>query len=121
MSSGLVFKFALFARMTRTKLYNYSPKYVRDTLNETVVLSDELVIKEKELILNLMKIDQQRLYLRYGFRSLRPFCVRALRLSRTLSRTQAQRIVTEVRRAQTTFDSGNQSVRVSFEEPVQEF
>lgn len=44
-------------------------------------------------------------YLRYGFRSLRPFCEKALRLSRI----QAQRIVTEVRRTQTTLDSGKNS------------
>lgn len=88
--------------MTRHQLYKIHPKYVRDTLNSAVELSDELLTKEKELISHLILIDQNRLYQRYGFRSLRPFCVKALRFSRT----QAQRIVTEVRRIQTTFDSG---------------
>jgi hypothetical protein len=88
--------------MTRHKLYNISPKHVRDTLNSAVALSDEIAKKESELISMLIQIDQNRLFLRYGFRSLRPFCVKALRISRT----QAQRIVTEVRRTQTTFDSG---------------
>ncbi len=88
--------------MTRHKLYQTHPKFVRDTLNSAVEKSDELLAKERELISLLTLIDQNRFYLRYGFRSLRPFCVKALKFSRI----QAQRIVTEVRRTQTTFDSG---------------
>lgn len=88
--------------MTRNKLYDLAPKYVRDTLNSAVDLSEEISKKEHELILLLVQIDQSRLFLRYGFRSLRPFCIKALRISRT----QSQRIVTEVRRRQSTFDSG---------------
>ncbi|MCM2352375.1 MAG: hypothetical protein NDI63_02080 [Pseudobdellovibrio sp.] len=97
--------------MTRHQLFKIHPKYVRDTLNSTVEKSDELLAKERELISLLSLIDQNRLYLRYGFRSLRPFCIKALKLSRT----QAQRIVTEVRRTQTTFDSGlkHEQVKVS--------
>lgn len=91
--------------MTRHQLYKLHPKYVRDTLNSAVKMSDDLLSKEKELISLLIQIDEKRLYLRYGFRSLRPFCVKALRLSRI----QAQRIVTETRRTQTTFDSGKKS------------
>lgn len=87
--------------MTRHKLYHISPNYARETLNSAVTISDELAIKEKELISLLARIDKDRLFLRYGFRSLRPFCVKALRMSRI----QAQRIVTESRRLQTTFDS----------------
>lgn len=93
--------------MTRHQLYNIHPKYARDTLNLAVEKSDELLTKEKELICLLSLVDQNRLYLRYGFRSLRPFCVKALRLSRI----QAQRIVTEVRRTQTTFDSGKKPIQ----------
>lgn len=96
---------ALIRRMTRHLLYKHHPKYVRDTLNSAVEKSDKLLAKEKELISLLIQIDQSRLYLRYEFRSLRPFCVKALKFSRT----QAQRIVTEVRRTQTTFDSGKKS------------
>lgn len=88
--------------MTRHQLYKLHPKYVRDNLNAAVDMADELHRKEKELISLLTLIDQNRLYLRYGFRSLRPFCIKALRFSRI----QAQRIATEVRRTQTTFDSG---------------
>lgn len=88
--------------MTRNKLHLIHSKYVRDTLNVAVEKSDELITKEKELITLLTEIDHKRLYLRYGFRSLRPFCIKSL----NLTRIQAQRIVTEVRRTQTTFDSG---------------
>lgn len=81
--------------MTQHYLHQIHPKTVRDTLNSAVEKSDELSAIEKELISLLTVIDQQRFYLRYGFRSLRPFCETALRLTRV----QAQRIVTEVRRS----------------------
>ena len=88
--------------MTREKLHKIHPKYVRDSLNSAIDKADELLALERELIDSLIPIDNQRLYIRYGFRSLRPFCERALRFSRT----QSQRIVTEVRRIQATVDSG---------------
>ena len=84
------------ASMTRSQLFKIHPKEVRDTVDLAVEMSDQLLENERKLILQLTHIDSDRLYLRYGFRSLRPFCEKTLRFTRT----QAQRIVTEVRRSQ---------------------
>lgn len=80
--------------MTRHNLYKYHPKEVRDTLNLAVEIAAQMHDTERELIFLLREIDQKRFYNRYGYRSLLSFCKRAL----GLSRVQAQRIVTEVRR-----------------------
>lgn len=84
--------------MTRKRLYHLSPKIVRDTIQQAVNQADELHCKEKELVELLLEIDRQRYYVRVGYNSLRGFCVRAL----LFSETQAQRIVTAVRRYEPT-------------------
>lgn len=78
----------------RHTLYKQEPKIVRDALNEAIEKSDRLHDYEKELILLLKEIDQNRFYVRYGYKSLRGFCNFGLKFSRT----QSQRIVIEVRR-----------------------
>lgn len=78
----------------RNTLFNEDSKFVRDTLNAAVEKSDQIHNHEQELIVLLKNIDQKRLYVRYGFNSLMGFCNFGLKFSRT----QAQRIVTEVRR-----------------------
>lgn len=80
--------------MTRHKLYNYHPKNVRDTLNLAIEISDQIRETEQELIFLLREIDQKRLYIRYGNKSLLGFCKGPLRFSRV----QAQRIATLVRK-----------------------
>ncbi|AZZ36428.1 hypothetical protein CIK05_06360 [Bdellovibrio sp. qaytius] len=79
----------------RHTLFKQDPKLVRDTLNEAVEKADKIHDRERELILLLKEIDKNRFYVRYGFNSLKGFCNFGLKFSRT----QSQRIVTEVRRS----------------------
>ena len=81
------------SQMGRHLLYWQNPKEVRDTLNKVVQMADLLHAQEQDLIERLRAIDEQRFYVRYGYKSLRGFCIQGLHFSRT----QAQRIVTEVR------------------------
>lgn len=78
----------------RHTLFKQDSKFVRDTLNEAVEKSDMIHSFERDLIALLKEIDQNRFYVRYGYNSLRGFCNFGLKFSRT----QSQRIVTEVRR-----------------------
>lgn len=80
--------------MTRHRFYLSDIKTVRTRLYAVEDLAEEIHKKEKELIEKLYIIDQKRYYVLYGFKSLRGYCEKALRLTRT----QAQRIVTKVRR-----------------------
>lgn len=80
------------------RLYHQNAKTVRDTLNVAAEKSDKIHQLEKELIELLKEIDEQRFYVRYGYKSLMGFCNFGLRFSRT----QSYRIVTEVRRSETT-------------------
>lgn len=80
------------------RLCKYNAKVIRDTLNKAVEKSDKIHQLEKELIVLLKEVDEQRFYVRYGYKSLMGFCNFGLRFSRT----QTYRIVTEVRRSLTT-------------------
>ncbi|AGH96229.1 hypothetical protein [Pseudobdellovibrio exovorus] len=91
--------------MTRSRLYHLSPKVVRDTIQKAVDQADELHRLEKELVELLWEVDQHRYYVRVGYNSLRGFCVGAL----LFSDTQAQRIVTSVRRYEPTPNFGQKS------------
>lgn len=84
------------------RLHKYNAKTVRDLLNEAVEKSERIHRLEKELIVMLKEIDENRFYIRYGYKSLTGFCNFGLRFSRT----QTYRIVTEVRRCQTTVNIG---------------
>ncbi len=79
----------------RHTLYKKDPRVVRATLNEAVEKADQLHSHERDLITLLREIDQNRFFVRYGYKSLRGFCNHGLKFTLT----QSQRIVTEVRRA----------------------
>jgi hypothetical protein len=81
--------------MTRSTLYHVDPKKVRDSLNHARAVADQIHYLEAELINALMQTDQDRYFVRYGFNSLRGFCVQGLRFSKT----QGQRLVKEVRQS----------------------
>lgn len=80
--------------MSRTKLSHHSPKLVRDTLNAAMAKAEEIHQKERELVDLLLTIDKNRFFVRYGFKSLRSFCIYCL----NFGETQGQRIVAEVRK-----------------------
>jgi len=82
----------------RHTLYKHHPKVVRDALNEAIEKSDQIHSFERDLVILLKEIDEHRFYVRYGFKSLSGFCNYGLKFSRT----QAYRIVSEVRRSLTT-------------------
>ncbi len=94
--------------MGKHKLWNIEPKIVRDTVHRSVETADQILPLEQKLILQLEGIDSQRLYVRLGYKALRPFCVQHLRFTRT----QAQRIATEVRRYRTTFKIGHENLSI---------
>lgn len=81
--------------MTNTTLWTVHPKIVRDTLNSATDQALEIHRLEGELICLLKEIDKRRFYVRYGFYSLRGFCNKGLKFTRT----QSQRLVTQVRRS----------------------
>ena len=79
--------------MTKPK-FQYNQSSVRSHLNEIVALADDIHAKEKLLIQKLSVADEKRIYVYFGFNSLTGFCHNGL----LFSRTQTQRIVTQVRR-----------------------
>ncbi len=79
--------------MTRPKLYFYEPKYVRDELRKARELAEEVRRHERELVKFLKEIERKKLHLRLGNPSMRPFCEKWLRFTRT----QSQRLVTLLR------------------------
>jgi hypothetical protein len=81
--------------MGHHKLYYHDGVRVRTRLNEAVDLATQIHEQEQCLVELLRRIDRNQLYLRYGYRSLRGFCQFGLRFSKT----QAQRIATQVRRS----------------------
>ena len=91
--------------MTRPKHFNINSKIVRDSLLRATELSDKILNNEKKLVIMLYNIDQQRFYVRFGYKSLMGFCCHGLKLSKT----QSQRIVTTVRRYEPTSNIGIKS------------
>lgn len=84
--------------MGHHKLFYKNAKIIRDSLNEATDIADRMLEIEAILIQKLVLIDQEKYFVRYGYRSLSGFCKEALKLSRT----QTQRIVTRVRRSEPT-------------------
>lgn len=80
--------------MTKEKRYLISLNEVRDCLNQAIKMADQILEDETALVRILYQIDQQRFYVRYGYKSLMGFCQLGLRFSKT----QSQRLVTVVRR-----------------------
>lgn len=78
-----------------TKAFDFrNGKLVRDALLDAEKLADILHQNEKDFIKKLKVIDNNRYYVRFGFNSLMGFLNNGL----NFSRTQSQRIVTQVRR-----------------------
>lgn len=77
--------FEYLERMTQRMHFKISSKTVRESLDKAVNLADEIRAKETELILSLYEIDQDRFYVRYGYKSLVGFCTHALRFTKTQS------------------------------------
>ncbi|MEK6628182.1 MAG: hypothetical protein AABY53_06115 [Bdellovibrionota bacterium] len=80
--------------MTKPRHFYTHPKVVRDSLLRATEASDQIQELEKKLVLLLYEIDQKRFYVRFGYKSLKGFCIQGLKFSET----QSQRIVTNVRR-----------------------
>lgn len=84
--------------MGHHRLFYQNSKLVRDSLNECSDLADLILSNEQILIQKLALVDQRRFYIRYGFKSLSGFCRDGLKFSKT----QTQRLVTQVRRYEPT-------------------
>ena len=80
--------------MTHHQIFSSDLTSIRKSLIQALELSDRIHELESELVHHLYKIDQQRTYVRIGYKSLRGFCTQGLKFGRT----QSQRIVTRVRR-----------------------
>lgn len=80
--------------MSRHKLFYKDSKTVRDCLNQAIDLAQTIHEREEVLVEQLYRIDRERFFVRYGYKSLTGFCRGAC----GFSKTQAQRIVTRVRR-----------------------
>jgi hypothetical protein len=87
--------------MTRHRNFKVDAKIVRDSLQEAIDLSKEIHHKEAALVSMLKEIDKKRYYVRFGYKSLKSFCIKDL----NFSMTQAQRIVTKVRRSDSSDNS----------------
>jgi hypothetical protein len=84
--------------MGHHRLFYYDPKVVRQHLNQALGLAQAIHTQEGSLVELLKRIDQNRLCVRYGYKSLTGFC----RFDLKFSKTQAQRLVTKVRRLEPT-------------------
>lgn len=91
--------------MTKEKNYRVHPKIIRDSVLSAVEAADQIREYEKRLVEILNEIDHNRYYVRFGFKSLSGFCIQGLKLSKT----QCQRIVTQVRRYEPTTNIGIKS------------
>ncbi len=69
------------------------PKIIRKLNQEAIHWADNILAAEEELIPVLQEMDQRRYYVRFGHKSLRGYCTKAL----LLSENQSQPIVTRVR------------------------
>ena len=84
--------------MGHHKFFYHDGIAIRNRLNEAVDLATQMHEQEEILIRLLHRIDQRRLYVRFGYNSLMGFCRSALRFSKM----QSQRIATRVRRYEPT-------------------
>ena len=96
---GQVFALSsLMPRFNCPQLSKFDQNQVRTTLENSIFIADQLLANEKRLIHQLYEIDQKKFFILYGYKSLMGYCNFALRLSRT----QSQRIVSNVRRYEPT-------------------
>lgn len=80
--------------VTKRKFFGQDPHPLKEEFWAACHAADRLLKHEDDLVETLRPIDRRRIYVRYGMKSLTGFCVEILKLSRT----QTQRIVTQVRR-----------------------
>ncbi|MEK7357610.1 MAG: hypothetical protein AAB250_14250 [Bdellovibrionota bacterium] len=92
--------------MTRSKFFGVDPHPIRKLQHQAFDLADKIHDLENELVKVLKIIDKRRYYIKFGYKKLLPFCTVSLRFTRT----QAQRIVTLVRRDHPTSSLGQKEV-----------
>ena len=90
--------------------FQQNQSFVRAQLNEVAAIADEIHEKEKLLIQRLAAVDKKRFYVFYGFNSLTGFCQNGL----SFSKTQTQRLVTQVRRCEPTANFGRNTQSDSY-------
>lgn len=79
--------------MTLPHLYRQPAGMLRHAILKASDLADNIHLQEAELVKHLKMVDQEKYYLRVGYKSLSGFCRNALRFTKV----QTQRIVTQVR------------------------
>lgn len=80
--------------MTKRRNWNVPTKIIRNLNQEAIYWAANILAAEVKLIPVLQEMDRNRYYVRFGYKSLRGYCTKAL----LLSESQSQRIVTQVRR-----------------------
>ena len=73
--------------------YHLDPRYLRDTLRKATRLAENVHRAETELAELLREIDLDRIFVRYGHRSLRGYCIGDL----NFTKAQAQRLTVMAR------------------------
>lgn len=76
-----VFAYLLF--MTKPKIIKENSKTVRDVLLNACAADDDIHEIEKRLVEMLSEVDNKKLYIRFGYKSLTGFCIQGLRFSKT--------------------------------------
>lgn len=92
--------------MGRRRFRGCEVKSIRDELNNAGELASEIQDLENRLVDVLRFIDAHRWFVHYGYKSLSGFCIKDL----GFSRTQAQLIVTRVRRGEPTSDFADRPI-----------
>jgi hypothetical protein len=88
--------------MARPRNFGLDPHPLRQINLLASETAEKIHALEDDLIKILHEMDQKRIYVRFGHKSLRGYCVNGL----GFSRTQSQRIVTRIRRLETTVKIG---------------
>lgn len=78
--------------------FDVSKKIVREKIFESIDLADRLHYLEDQLIQKLYLIDRKKYFVSAGYKSLMGFCNQSL----NFTKTQSQRIVSNVRRYEPT-------------------
>ena len=90
--------------MTRHRFYGIPYSSLREKLWIAVNEADDMRARESRLIRALYDIDEKRMYVLFGYKSLMGFCHKGLKFSKT----QSQRLVTLVRR----YQFGNETEKI---------
>ena len=84
--------------MSRPKHYYTNPKLLIQINEQAIKTAKQIYKWEEKLVRQLYEIDQDRVYVRFGHKSLTGYCIYGLQMTRT----QTQRLVTAVRRYEPT-------------------